>query len=261
MRPQRAAVLVVAYVALSLAYLGYKVEFFRGRRYPECCSAIRGSARASNYSVLLVSVALGPKYDARRLRRNRKRYCEREKCSYEILTESIDGETQGSWMKLNAYKKFAPHYDYIWFLDADAFIMSSRCSIRCVIDRYSRGGITFSISHQQNDMITAGSFVAKSSPWTDDVVRRALTYRNDTSLHLIATTWEQAALIHLYREAAALNTSRFSFAPQPLMESYMWSWTPVGYERGHFVLHACGYPGKGYWVLVWYMWMFGYVEV
>lgn len=200
------------------------------------------SAHATTARLLIVTIAVGPRYDVKRLVLNRARYCRRHGCESMIVTEPIDGETNFSWMKLNVYQKHKAEYDYIWFLDADALIMNQECSIHAIIQRYDTGGIILSsISHiktpENPDPISAGSFIVRNTSWSTDVIYEAMSLRNKTNdeIESIETLWEQAALSKVRNDRGRFTEPRFSLAPSPILESY-----PLQYRRGDFVMHFAG---------------------
>lgn len=256
--------LLISWSLLISCLLLFSLFFFKTandvlhRSIQESLTSNVALSSADNSSILIVTITLGPGFDVDRIRRNRLNYCAAYKCDVLIETESFNNETSAVWLKFHEYLRYKDSYDYIWFLDADAFIMSKKRSIREIISKYDTGGMMISYLQEQHDKLNLGSFITKTSNWTTSTITEALKYRNRTDIPQVAEDKEQGAIAYLYEQS---RDPRFSLVPQPVLDSYLWRWTRVCFSGGDLVVHAAGYHGYGYKVLENYIWFFGYKEV
>lgn len=173
---------------------------------------------------LIVTNNVGNIYNQTKLLENRMHYCELDNCDFVIETNPHHLETHGAWMKLYQYLDFQDKYRFIWFLDADAFILKSNVSISKLADAYSNQCIIATLLPIQNS-ISTGSFIMNRD--CSDIVYEALKYRYNT---VFPRAYEQYALNQVRLKRRDIG---FKIVPHGLIESFYFSVT-----KGDLVLHV-----------------------
>lgn len=194
--------------------------------------------------LLLTTNANG--YDVDRIAKNRHNYAALHPNIKVFWQSQVDPNTTFvPWQKVKDYKRLKDNHDWIWYLDADAFIMSNR-SLDDLLD--TKANII--VSRDCNNLNT-GSFFLRPSAWTDAFVEHWLSLENDISIPAAEVWWEQAAFIQMVEKnwGDVFNGNNMKLVHQSLINSY-----PPGcgaeYKPGDLVVHGAG-RGKsflGAWV-------------
>jgi hypothetical protein len=200
---------------------------------------------AKRATVLTIyTVLVGSHLDKERIIMNRQRYSsifhkdQVVKLFFQLQTK----EQYASWTKVFDYERLAASADYIWFLDADAYIMSNKSVFDVIPD-----GCDLIIDADQNG-VNAGSFILRSSAWSLEFMGRVYALRNDTSIPNIATWWENAVFHHLVKEIKdhLCVVSQKELNAYPETDAYKAglseSKRPYFWKEGDLVIHS---PGLG----------------
>ena len=159
----------------------------------------------------------------------------------------IDPDTHPGWFKIRKYFEFNTKYEWIWYLDGDAFLMSTE-SILDIIDetKSSRIGLETDIiiSKDCGKRVNSGSFIVRTSKWTNMFFKKWTSYENNTLLPNRDIFWEQAALQYMIEKNVLEVNDHLAIVDQKKINAYIWD-LHCGYEyvRGDLVLHA---PARGY---------------
>jgi alpha-N-acetylglucosamine transferase len=184
-------------------------------------------------------------YEVDRIIANRQRYIKKWDTIHFIQRKLDEGVQHPVWQKVYDAEKLIKEYDWVWFLDADAYIMNPDISLQELLSKYEQES-----SYETNLVIAndcngfnAGSFFVRKSKWTADFIQKwkAMETRED---YPNAEMWkEQAALTHLYQTNVNDAQKYIYVVPQRDINSYAGPYCGHGYMPGDFIVHS---PGKGY---------------
>ena len=168
-------------------------------------------------------------------------------------SDKKDFSNKPNWRKLMAYERLRHDYEWIWFLDADAFIMTKR-SIHSVIEdalnNYSelkRGNEDIIMAKDRNGFNT-GSFLVRTSKWTDNLFEKWLETRFDMQAHK-RKPWTDNLLFNkattkdLWKELRIAD--HLIEVPLHMINSYAFKGAGGDfYRKGDLVLHSPGFGFK-----------------
>jgi hypothetical protein len=193
---------------------------------------------------LLVGEHIEKEYEVDRIIANRERYVKKWN-DVHFIQRKLDNVRFPVWQKVYDAEKLIKEYDWIWLLDADAYIMNADISLHDLLGNYEEESDHESHLIIANDCngFNAGSFFIHKSAWTEEFIKKwkELEY-NDHFPN--ADIWkEQAALVHLYQTNVNNAQNHVLVVPQQDINAYAGDYCGYGYQPGDFVVHS---PGMGY---------------
>jgi hypothetical protein len=208
--------------------------------------------------MVLYTMATGAQYDIDSIRTNRLNYAKVfDGGRVDVIVKrevSKSTNDHPSWSKIHDYFDLEEKYEYIWYLDADAFIMSTKSIFDLIDENRRRKDCDIVIAADSNG-VNGGSFVVKTTDWSRDFMTNVLQARLNKSIHMIDTWWEQAAMIWLidnqmlHDHVCIVPQSELNAYPENLLYTQHLK-TYTIWQKGMLVIHA---PAFGYHHLVNYL--------
>ena len=181
--------------------------------------------------------------------RNKHAYAKRHNIDLIVEgSELVDHSRDICWSKIPMIREWLPHYEWLMWMDGDAFFMDMERSLESVLDDTK----DFIVAKDWNG-INLGIFFIKNSAYSFDLL--------DEIWDVPPFAWkpfqEQGAVRWLtnwaYNPTAAnLHLPHFLFPPQKMFNSYPWDFTDTKkedvhvrteskYSKGDFIVHfpAC----------------------
>jgi hypothetical protein len=164
---------------------------------------------------------------------NRASYCVRHGYTMIEETGGFDRSRVPAWSKLLFLRKHLPHFDWLYWSDADSLVMDGTVRMERFLDESYDLVVTREDVGVGMGGINAGQFFLKRSDW---------------SLRFLDEVWvqtqfvghpmeEQAAMMHLMRTRDLSRNVKI--VTQRSFNSY-----PLNYQRGDFLLHFAGLRGE-----------------
>ena len=205
--------------------------------------------------LILYTTVIGKKYDLERISENRVAYSDLISGSGNSVDVCIQPKSQlkayHTWMKIIDYSYLAERSDYVWFLDADAYLMSNRSVFDLIFSLPARCDLIIAIDCSG---INAGSFIVRNSPWTVKFMKRVLQERNNPLIEKFWYCCEQSVIAFLQDapdvkdHVCYVNQSEINAYPETFF--YKWFCPAQYWQEGNLVLHS---PGLGPNFLHWWM--------
>jgi len=204
----------------------------------------------------IYSTISGPAFNKERIMANRQRYsglyASHPYLDVRPYFQLTPTEKFPSWQKIADYEQLAKGSDYIWYLDADAFIMSQKNVFGVILRQGKHCDVIFTTDPNG---INGGSFIVRTSPWSTAFMKRVYSLRNDETIPKVQTWWEQAVFQYLLNETAGhvCLTDQQELNAYPDVEWYrefMSENLPYFWQEGDLVIHG---PGLGYRALEKYL--------
>lgn len=128
-----------------------------------------------------------------------KVYCEKYGFDLHVSHTRTYTDRHPSWEKLPLVLTHISNYDYLIWVDADAFFYPDSGDIRELIREYSTTNIIFSKDmNHMNPYMNCGIFIAKNTQYTIDLLNK-LAYDNGLGRHNpYPEWWEQGLLMLMY---------------------------------------------------------------
>eukprot|EP00759_Apiculatamorpha_spiralis_P020283 PhF_6_TR2570/c0_g1_i1/m.4354 len=195
-------------------------------------------ARNKRVAILTMNVAGGRDWIYPMSFRNRLAYA--KKWNIDLIVEGdelVDRSRDVCWSKIPMLKRWLPHYDWVMWMDGDAFFMDAEKSLDTVLDdKYD-----FIVAKDWND-INLGIFFIKNSPYSFQLL--------EDMWNVPRQHWypfeEQSALHHLTslernRAVAEQNLKHIKFPPQRDINAYPDEFSygnqVAMYRKGDFIAH------------------------
>eukprot|EP00877_Chromochloris_zofingiensis_P006406 jgi/Chrzof1/2018/UNPLg00673.t1 len=149
------------------------------------------------------------------------------------------------WDKFIIIKAVMQHScaEWVWMLDADAFIMNLDIDLKKVItaavEQHNSTTLPDVIIAKDCNGMNAGSFLVRNTLWTWQHLSDAWAANNASEIDRFEGWQEQAALSHMVRNISGV-ADHYAFAPQLSINAYS---AATGcnverpYQKGDFVLH------------------------
>ena len=192
-------------------------------------------------------------FNVERLKKNRNNYA--EKNGLFSIVEEVDIDPvlhMGliNWTKIRKYFDYNKKYEWIWYLDGDTFLMSTKSIFKVINEaKSSRVGLETDIiiSKDCGDRVNSGSFIIRTSTWTNMFFEKWRNYENNTLLPKRDAYWEQAAIIYMIEKNILDVNDHLAIVDQKKINSYITGINcGVEYEKGDLVIHS---PGRGFQTL------------
>jgi len=135
-------------------------------------------------------------------------YAKRHNYDFYNPTDVYDKERDCPWYKIKAIQKILHKYDYVFWIDADGFILKPEQDISYFINNHMNGKDLLA-SPDWNSKINTGIMILKNTPFIHSLL--SLVWNNtknfDKNFH------EQASLIQIYEENRLLCQNKISLLP------------------------------------------------
>lgn len=161
-------------------------------------------------------------------------YC--NKHGYHFLVRPAAAHYHPVWAKMHLMKEILPAYDWVFWMDADAFIMNQEIKIETIIDP----AFDFFVSHDINGL-NSGVFLAKNSEWTKGLFDAVL----DEEKLYAGYLGEQISLRKVVYDLNWIASGKIKITPQRVFNSYFYdiykmTYPEGNYQPGDFIVHLPG---------------------
>lgn len=149
-----------------------------------------------------------------------------------IMDNSLYDESRpAAWTKIRVMQTYLPKYDYLWWIDADTYIMNPDIPpAHFIINNRLYHDRHMLLSHDWK-MINTGVWIVRNTRFSKEFL--AAIYEQDH--HINDGNWEQTAFIELYEDNTDKAKERIHVIYHIDFNSYWFN-----YEWGHFLIHFCG---------------------
>jgi len=126
-----------------------------------------------------------------------KNYCEKYNLSFICSNTSFYIDRHPAWERIPLLLNNIHNYDYLIWIDADAFFYNHANNITNIINNYNNYNFIFS-NDISNNNINSGVFIVKNTQYSIDFLNK---WGYDTDLYNnnpYPYWWDQGVLIHMY---------------------------------------------------------------
>lgn len=158
-------------------------------------------------------------------------YCVQHHLDLIVDSSFYDPSRPPAWSKIRLMEHYLHDYDYLWWIDADTYIMNPTTPPgHFIINNRLYNDKEMVVSHDWK-MINTGVWIVKNTPFSHQFLRQI--YQQE---HLVEHgNWEQTAFIELYEKNVSNAQDRIHNIYHLDFNSYWFN-----YEWGHFLIHFCG---------------------
>ena len=131
---------------------------------------------------------------------NIKKYCEDKGYQYKCFYDSLDSKRHPAWSKIKAVQWALDQddIDWVWWIDADAFVANNTITLEEIINTYARNDIDIIFADQKyRKKPNTGSFLVRNTEYSKSFLN---TIYNDTTDEIKfnrSCCWEQDAITTL----------------------------------------------------------------
>ena len=165
---------------------------------------------------------------------NKRRYCRHQGYEFIERTDGFDPSRPPSWSKVLFVREHLPHFDWLFWTDADSLIMNN--SMR--LEKFIEDGCDLVLTHDDfgvgKYVVSMGQFLIRNCEWS----MRFLDEVWEQKQFLHDRMWEQAAVQHLLTQQDL--SDRVCVVTQRRFNSYLHN-----YRKGDFLLHFAMQPPAG----------------
>ena len=162
---------------------------------------------------------------------NKRRYCRHHGYEFIERTDGFDPSRPASWSKVLFVREHLPHFDWLFWTDADSLIMNSSMHL----EKFIEDGCDLVLTHDDfgvgKYVVSMGQFLIRNCDWS----MRFLDEVWEQKQFIHDRMWEQAAVQHLL-ETRDLS-DRVCVVTQRRFNSYLHN-----YRKGDFLLHFAMQP-------------------
>ncbi|KAJ3043530.1 hypothetical protein HDV00_004920 [Rhizophlyctis rosea] len=158
---------------------------------------------------------------------NKNEYCTKHNYTCLVFTQRLVPEPtlNKAWDKIFLARSLLPLYDYIWLLDADAYITNTNTTIESILSLaeklHHRGDEAMDILiSRDTNALNCGSFFLRNSQWTRNLLEQWWSMRSDRDYEAHDHWYEQAALIHMWEKDMYRVRAHTGVVPQSWINSY-----------------------------------------
>lgn len=148
------------------------------------------------------------------------------------------------WYKIKAIQKILPQYDYVFWIDADGFIMKPEQSIKYFIDIFLREkDKDILIGRDWNNPLNTGVMVIKNTPFTNTLLEAVWNNKNefDANFH------EQASLGEIYEKNRFNSQNHIEVLPLNSQNVFYSYWSAYYPDRQFFMhIARCVHDRTGF---------------
>lgn len=181
---------------------------------------------------------------------NKKKYCDKYGYDFVRETEMLEnlgyGRGKYSWNKIPLLIKYLPHYDWIFWSDADALIMNYNRRLEEFVPHENGKDLIIARDHQP--WINAGNFFIRDCEWSRNFLQLVRLHTWVEKMGPQYGWWEQGAIRYLieqpYHEAHVKYVSCREFNAYANLKRREWEYN--GWMRedlfkpGDFLCHYSG---------------------
>ena len=162
---------------------------------------------------------------------NKRRYCGHHGYEFIERTDGVDPSRPPSWSKILFVKEHLPHFDWLFWTDADSLIMNNAMRL----EQFIEDGCDMVLTHDDfgvgKYVVSMGQFLIRSSDWS----MRFLDEVWQQTQFVTDRMWEQAAVQFLLEQQDL--SEHVCVVTQRRFNSYMHN-----YRKGDFLLHFAMQP-------------------
>ena len=126
-----------------------------------------------------------------------EKYCKKYNLSFICRNTPVYTDRHPAWERIPLILNNISNYDYLIWIDADAFFYNHANNITTIIDNYSNYNFIFS-NDIGNNNINSGFFIVKNTQYSIDFLTK-WGYDNDLyNNNPHPYWWDQGVLIHMY---------------------------------------------------------------
>jgi hypothetical protein len=133
-----------------------------------------------------------------------KKYCDRHNIDIICEHEKMHLNRHSAWERLPLILKHIDNYDYIIWIDADAFFYYNERNICEIIKEHFNENINFIFSKDinctGNDDINTGFFIVKNTQFSKDFINKWSFDEELYNSNPYPKWWDQGVLIDMYRK-------------------------------------------------------------
>lgn len=193
-----------------------------------------GLVNKKKYNIAVLSLAIGDKYKeiTKYLQLTKKIYTSHHNYPYHDDEDVYDKDRPHAWSKIKLILKYIRDYDYLVWIDADAYIMNQDIRLEDIIrDTCMDKNICIA---RDNKLPNTGVIFIKCTDWSKSFFEKV--YSKTDFIH--ADNWEQCAIIDMY-DKNEFNTNEnmliLNIDQQKIFNSYWYN-----YDWGDFIIHLLG---------------------
>lgn len=137
-----------------------------------------------------------------------KNYCEKYNYDYKCFANSLDETRHPAWSKIKAILTFLENkdYDWIWFIDIDAFVINDSYKLEEIIETYARNDKDIIFTDQKyRRNINSGSMLVKNTEFSKQLFLEV--YDNILESYRWKCCWEQDSINRLIFGSTNVTTN------------------------------------------------------
>ena len=106
---------------------------------------------------------------------NIQKYCSKYDYDYKCYTDTLDSTRHPAWSKIRTIQEsLGGEYDWVWWIDADAFVANDEYVLKDIITEYSKNDVDIIFTDQKyRHNVNSGSMLVRNSEFSkqffDDV--------------------------------------------------------------------------------------------
>jgi len=127
-----------------------------------------------------------------------KHYCDKYDITLFRTSQKSLKNRNPMWERIPLILKHLPHYEYVIWIDADAFFYENAKDIRSIIQQYPRKSFIFS-NDRLNNHINTGFFIVKNNPYSKLFLKEWCFNNVLKKLNPYPCWPDQGVLIYMYR--------------------------------------------------------------
>ena len=190
----------------------------------------------------IVSLAAGHEYGkaVSLATQSKERYCRMHGYAFVLEKEPLDASRPVAWSKIPLIAKVLPHYDYVFWSDADAMVVNYDIAFEDMFKCFFGTRTNMVVTKDAAGNINTGNFLLKNDEWSFELLEKIWNQEQ----FINHPWWENQAFLHLLHtdslvkeHAAVVPYTDFTFNSYPHF--------PNGFKEGDFIVHFAGIHDVG----------------
>jgi hypothetical protein len=169
-------------------------------------------------------------------------YAKKHGYDFYICNEVYDGTRDYPWYKIKAIQKILPKYDFVFWIDADGFILKPELSITYFIDGYLEDKDIL-CTKDHNNTLNTGVMIIRNTPFVHSLMYEVWNNKEkyDESFH------EQASMGVIYDNNRLRSKDKIKILPYE-NQSILYNYWPNFYPGKQFFIHIarCTHDPTGF---------------
>jgi hypothetical protein len=151
-----------------------------------------------------------------------KAYCDKHGLTFIVSHETTYTDRHAAYEKVPLLLKHIESYDYVLWIDADAFFYLNMPSIVDLIETYPNKEFIFSqdIPPNHHNMINTGVFIVKNSPYSIEVLKTWAYNEELYKTNPVPELWEQGILDDMNHRNILDIQNRSAFCHYGLLQHF-----------------------------------------